>query len=135
MRECHKYPVIYLNFKDNQSKTYESALMYLKSKISSQFKYQRKKIDFKKLDTSDQKLWNKIENEEEDMNKLNESIHFLCQCLIEKKFYKRKCIVLIDEYDKIIINSFENGYYETFIGIVRSLFSNILKEINIYISE
>ncbi|KAL6593578.1 hypothetical protein U3516DRAFT_834192 [Neocallimastix sp. 'constans'] len=116
MRECHKYPVIYLNFKDNQSKTYESALMYLKSKISSQFKYQRKKIDFKKLDTSDQKLWNKIENEEEDMNKLNESIHFLCQCLIEKKFYKRKCIVLIDEYDKIIINSFENGYYETFIG-------------------
>jgi hypothetical protein len=127
MRECHKYPVIYLNFKDNQSKTYESAIMYLKSKISSQFKYQREKIDFKKLDTSDQEVWNKIENEEEDMNKLNESIHFLCQCLIEKKFYKRKCIVLIDEYDKILINSFENGYYETFIGIVRSLFSNIFK--------
>ncbi|ORY01208.1 DUF1703-domain-containing protein [Neocallimastix californiae] len=127
MRECHKYPVIYLNFKDNESKTYESAIMYLKSKISSQFKYQREKIDFKKLDTSDQKLWNKIENEEEDMNKLNESIHFLCQCLIEKKFYKRKCIVLIDEYDKILINSFENGYYEMFIGIVRSFFSNIFK--------
>ncbi|KAL6588903.1 DUF1703-domain-containing protein [Neocallimastix sp. 'constans'] len=127
MREFHKYPVIYLNFKDNESKTYESALMYLKSKISSQFRYQRKKIDFKKLDTSDQKLWNKIENEEEDMNKLNESIQFLCQCLIEKKFYKRKCIVLIDEYDKILINSFENGYYEDFIGIIKSLFSNIFK--------
>ncbi|KAG4083504.1 DUF1703-domain-containing protein [Neocallimastix lanati (nom. inval.)] len=127
MREFHKYPVIYLNFKDNESKTYESALMYLKSKISSQFRYQRKMIDFKKLDTSDQKLWNKIENEEEDMNKLNESIQFLCQCLIEKKFYKRKCIVLIDEYDKILINSFENGYYEDFIGIIKSLFSNIFK--------
>ncbi|ORY04584.1 hypothetical protein LY90DRAFT_678507 [Neocallimastix californiae] len=127
MRECHKYPVIYLNFNDNESKTYESAIMYLKSKISSQFKYQREKIDFKKLDTSDQEVWNKIENEEEDMNKLNESIHFLCQCLIEEKFYKRKCIVLIDEYDKILINSFENGYYEMFIGIVRSFFSNIFK--------
>ncbi|KAG4082311.1 DUF1703-domain-containing protein [Neocallimastix lanati (nom. inval.)] len=127
MREFHKYPVIYLNFNDNESKTYESAIMYLKSKISSQFKYQREKIDFKKLDTSDQEVWNKIENEEEDMNKLNESIHFLCQCLIEEKFYKRKCIVLIDEYDKILINSFENGYYEMFIGIVRSFFSNIFK--------
>ncbi|KAG4094845.1 DUF1703-domain-containing protein [Neocallimastix lanati (nom. inval.)] len=127
MREFHKYPVIYLNFKDNESKTYESALIYLKSKISSQFKYQREKIDFKKLSTSDQKLWNKIENEEEDMNKLNESIHFLCQCLIKKKFYKRKCIVLIDEYDKILINSFENGYYEAFNGIIKSLFSNIFK--------
>ncbi|KAG4089745.1 hypothetical protein H8356DRAFT_1366703 [Neocallimastix lanati (nom. inval.)] len=47
MREFQKYPVIYLNFKANESSTYKFAIRLPKYEISSLFKYQRKKIDFK----------------------------------------------------------------------------------------
>jgi len=66
MREFHKYPVIFLNFKEDESNNYESAIEFFKIIISSLFKYQRNKIDFEKLSELEQSEWNKIENQEEN---------------------------------------------------------------------
>jgi len=44
------------------------------------------------------------------------------------KSYKRKCIILIDEYDKILFNSLENNHYNDVNSIVKSIFSDVFKE-------
>ncbi|ORX59180.1 hypothetical protein BCR36DRAFT_394700 [Piromyces finnis] len=125
MREFHKYPVLYLNFKNDYSNNYESAIEHLKNEISNLFQYQREKIDFEILDKNEQTKWKEIEYQKEDETGLTESVRFLCECL--KKFYKRKCIILIDEYDKTLINSFEKGFYDDMHKVIKSLFSNTFK--------
>ncbi|ORX42236.1 hypothetical protein BCR36DRAFT_587405, partial [Piromyces finnis] len=125
MRDFHKYPVIYLNFKDDESNNYESAIEYLKDKISDLFKYQGEKINIENLKNDEQTKWKKIKDMKENETGLTQSIRFLCDCLI--KFYKRKCIVLIDEYDKALMNSFEKKYYDEMYSIIKSLFSNTFK--------
>lgn len=127
MREFHKYPVIYLNLKDNESKTYESAITFLKLRITKLFKYYKDIINFEELSEEDKIKWNEIEKGEENEIILLDSVEFLCECIINQNIYKRQFIVLIDEYDKVLINSIENGYYSKINGIIKSLFSNIFK--------
>jgi len=132
MREFHKYPVIFLNFKEDESNNYESAIEFLKIIISNLFKYQRNKIDFEKLSELEQSEWNKMENQEENELNLKKSIYFLTEILT--KFYKRKCIILIDEYDKFLINSCKYNYYEKMQETLKSLFSSTFKgNKNLYI--
>jgi len=125
MRHFHKYPVIHLNFKDHTSENYDSAIIFLKWKISKLFEYHRKRINFEKLGKNQQKLWMEIENQSENIETLKGSLLFLSECL--KVFYKRNCIILIDEYDKILINSFENNFYKSIYNIITSLYSSAYK--------
>ncbi|OUM56711.1 hypothetical protein PIROE2DRAFT_18557, partial [Piromyces sp. E2] len=125
MREFHKYAVITLNFKKDNLEDYESNISFLKTEISNLFKYHRKNIDFNKLDSNEQRKWSLIEDEVENIQLLEGSITFLMECL--NKFYKRKCIVLIDEYDNILTNCFNENYYEKLKQLFKSMFSSIFK--------
>ncbi len=129
MREFNKYPVIYLNFKEYRSRNYETAINFIKSKITDVFKYHRRQIDgnvfTKKLTKDKRKQWNEIENEVESNFSLMESLKFLCKCL--KTFYKRNIIILIDEYDKIYLNSLLYNYYDKINRIINYIFSTIFK--------
>ncbi|OUM56825.1 hypothetical protein PIROE2DRAFT_18404, partial [Piromyces sp. E2] len=84
-----------------------------------------KNIDFNKLDSNEQRKWSLIEDEVENIQLLEGSITFLMECL--NKFYKRKCIVLIDEYDNILTNCFNENYYEKLKQLFKSMFSSIFK--------
>jgi len=125
MREFHKYPVITLNFKKDNLEDYESNIEFLKTEISNLYKYHRKNIDFNKLDDDEQQNWSQIEKKIENVQLLEQSIKFLMKCL--NKFYKRKCIVLIDEYDNILTNCFNENYYEKLNQFFKSMFSSIFK--------
>ena len=125
MKEFHKYPVITLNFKKDNLEDYESNIEFLKTEISNLYKYHRKNIDFNKLDDDEQQNWSQIEKKIENVQLLEQSIKFLMKCL--NKFYKRKCIVLIDEYDNILTNCFNENYYEKLNQFFKSMFSSIFK--------
>lgn len=43
------------------------------------------------------------------------------------KYYEKKVIVLIDEYDVPLAKANENGYYDQMVLLVRNLFENVLK--------
>ncbi len=58
MRHFHKYPVIYLNFKNIQANNFEEIENFLINEISTLFKNMRNKIEFEKLDESDKRDWN-----------------------------------------------------------------------------
>ncbi len=44
------------------------------------------------------------------------------------RYYGKKVVVLIDEYDVPIAKSYEKGYYDKMIELIRNLFLNVLKE-------
>ncbi|KAL6613627.1 hypothetical protein U3516DRAFT_812364 [Neocallimastix sp. 'constans'] len=122
MRHFHKYPVIFLNFKGNKSKEDGSSIInFLKTEISSVFIYYKNRIDFNKLSSYQQEEWNKIEQMSDGVI-LQNTIKFLCTCL--KEFYKRRCIILIDEYDKIFSEKLKS---ESTFGTIQTFFSRTFK--------
>ncbi|ORY05402.1 hypothetical protein LY90DRAFT_678449 [Neocallimastix californiae] len=117
MRHFHKYPVIYLNFKGIQGNNFEEIKNFLIDIISTLFKNMRNKIEFEKLDDLDKRDWNEIENKN--------NLSFMCSCL--RKFYKRRCIILIDEYDQVLINSIKKKVFDIVQPIIERIFSCAFK--------
>lgn len=54
-----------------------------------------------------------------------DSLKFLSKCLY--KYYGKKAIILIDEYDVPLENAFQRGFYNEMIDFIRSLFESALK--------
>ncbi|ORY16676.1 hypothetical protein LY90DRAFT_708397 [Neocallimastix californiae] len=105
-----------------------SIINFLKTEISSVFIYYKNRIDFNKLSSYQQEEWNKIEQMSDGVI-LQNTIKFLCTCL--KEFYKRRCIILIDEYDKIFsekLKSERNDYLR--FGMVTGCLDIGLNELN-----
>ena len=126
MRHFHKYPVIYLNFKGIQGNNFEEIKNFLIDIISTLFKNMRNKIEFEKLDDLDKRDWNEIENKNKNNIKLLiNSLSFMCSCL--RKFYKRRCIILIDEYDQVLINSIKKKVFDIVQPIIERIFSCAFK--------
>ena len=57
--------------------------------------------------------------------KLFDSIYFLSNCL--EKYHDKKVIILIDEYDVPLENSYFEGFYDKMVKFIRSLFESALK--------
>ncbi|KAG4092748.1 hypothetical protein H8356DRAFT_1278144 [Neocallimastix lanati (nom. inval.)] len=125
MRHFHKYPVIYLNFNDIQAENFEEIKNYLINEISTLFNKMRNKIEFEKLGDLDKRNWIEIENKNNTML-LSSTLSFMCSCL--KKFYKRRCIILIDEYDKVLINSKRINVFDKVQPIIEGIFSSTFKK-------
>ena len=47
--------------------------------------------------------------------------------LILEKFYNRKTIILIDEYDVPLAKAYENGYYKPMAMLIRNIFDQAFK--------
>lgn len=56
---------------------------------------------------------------------LVESLKTLSQLL--SRHYRKKVILLIDEYDVPLDKAFQGGYYEEMVSLIRNLFGNVLK--------
>lgn len=67
----------------------------------------------------------KIVNKNQDMNLYATSLRFLSNCL--EKYHDKRVIILIDEYDVPLENSFFEGFYNEMIKFIRSLFESALK--------
>ena len=108
-------PVIYFSFKDCKGSS-EEALRYSIGNVI--FKEYDKYFRILKGNVNESesyffkyfKLYEKLHSNEANMNELQTSISLLERVLYD--YYKIKAIVLIDEYDQPIINSFEHGCHE-----------------------
>jgi len=127
-RYLSKYPVIFLTFKDVRTDNYETAIDSFKFLISETYKIYRKILFEGTLkDNEDDKIfYQKIINRESDMFQTEQSLKKLTEYL--KKQYNSNVIILIDEYDTPIHESYFNGYYDKLIKFIRNLLTSSLKD-------
>ncbi|MFV0288912.1 MAG: AAA family ATPase, partial [Mycoplasmatales bacterium] len=120
----NKYPVININLKGLEAKTYEEMIEKLKIKlsfISREYLYLLQE-DILELDKDF--IQRGINNE----LTVEEVASYLKRLsIILQKYYGQKCIMLIDEYDNIVSYAYEQGYYEQVITLYRNLFGEALK--------
>jgi hypothetical protein len=123
-----KYPVIWLSFKDvklsNWGNTYES-IVHL---ISKEYKRHDYLLDSNSLDQSQKDYFNSIYTGKASVPDYQISIVSLCELLY--LHHGVKPMLLMDEYDTPINNSYIYHFYEECIGFIRTLYSSCLKDNN-----
>ena len=105
-----KYPVISISLKGVNADSYENARSLLKRIVIDDID----KAEYMSLVTGDM-----------GEDTLVYSMKTLTALL--EKYYEKKVIVLIDEYDVPLAKANENGYYDQMVLLVRNLFENVLK--------
>ena len=119
-----QYPVINLSLKSAKQPTFDLAYLSLTRRISEEF--QRHKYILKSELLSDKKeRYERIQRNEGEQGDYIDSLYFLSECL--HIYYNKKVIILIDEYDVPLENSFFEGFYDEMIKFIRAIFESALK--------
>lgn len=118
------YPVIFLSFAGVKETDYASAkqaICQIITKLYVQFDYLRTSNVLTEIDL---KYWGTVSM---DMSKVNAAmaIHNLCDYLY--RYYGKKTIILLDEYDTPLQEAYVHGYWEELVAFTRSLFNNTFK--------
>ena len=122
MKEQGKYPVIFVSLKDLRADTWEGTFENLKSFISDLY---AEFEDMREIMNKRDKIkFDKIFYEEEKGD-YETSLKLLSNYIY--KYYGKKAIILIDEYDAPIINAFDKGYYNEAINFFQIFYSSALK--------
>ena len=122
MKEQGKYPVIFVSLKDLRADTWEGTFENLKSFISDLY---AEFEDMREIMNKRDKIkFDKIFYEEEKGD-YETSLKLLSNYIY--KYYGKKVIILIDEYDAPIINAFDKGYYNEAINFFQIFYSSALK--------
>jgi len=122
MREQGKYPVIFVSLKDLRADTWEDTFENLKSFISDLY---AEFEDMREIMNKRDKIkFDKIFYEEEKSD-YETALKLLSNYIY--KYYGKKVIILIDEYDAPIINAFDKGYYNEAINFFQVFYSSALK--------
>jgi len=125
MEHQGKYPVIYLSFKEAKRNSFDFSYWQLKEDIAHEFsrhRYVKEKI----IDENKQELFEKLASGKGSLAEYSTSIKFLSECL--EIYYGKKAVVLIDEYDVPLENSWVRGFYQEMIDFIRPLMSSAFKD-------
>ena len=118
------FPVISISFKKYQEKDWKNGFDMIKDIISGlydEFEFVKEKLSARK-----KKKFDSILMEEANLANWKNSLADLSNYLYD--FYGKKVIVLIDEYDQPIINSYIEGYYDETIDFFKSFYGAVLKD-------
>ena len=125
-----QFPVIFISLKSVDGLTFEAAAAALRRLIGREASRFGFLLQSNRLDTDDKKLYRALTAVEggtfsmaDDV--LADSLKTLSQLLA--KYYGRKVVILIDEYDVPLDKAFQGGYYDEMVSLIRNLFGNALK--------
>lgn len=116
-----QYPVLFVTFKDLKEDTWEECLKSVKSLISDL--YDKYSFIRKNLDDRNKKKFDKIFYEED--GNYEKGLLDISKYLY--RYYGKRVILLIDEYDTPLINAYEKGFYDKAITFFSTLYSSVLK--------
>jgi len=118
-----EFPVISISFKNYNKNDWESGFKSIKSTISdiyAKFEDLMEHLNKRELKKFED-IW--LEKDEGDWEK---SLLNLTKYLYN--YYGKKVVVLIDEYDQPIINSYIKGYYNKIIDFFKNFYGAVLKD-------
>lgn len=120
-----QYPVINLSLKSGKQPDFEMARDSLIDEIQQEFQRHKYIIMGTSLDEFQIDKFENLRTGKAQKVEYAKSLEFLSQCL--EKYFGRKAIILIDEYDVPLEHAFLEGFYDEMIGFIRSLFESALK--------
>ena len=121
--EQGNYPVISISFRNYDKENWETGFRIIKTTIANVYaenKFLMDSLDKRELQKFED-IW--LEKDEGDWEG---SLRNLVQYLYE--YYGKKVVVLIDEYDQPIIDSYIKGYYDKAISFLKSFYGLVLKD-------
>ena len=119
------YPVIFITLKELKSDSFDGFLNKLRLVISKEFARHENIINNEKLNESDISYIKRVITCRASKEDLEFSIISLTELFF--KYYNKKVILLIDEYDVPIQEAYMNGYHNEVIGFMRNLLGAALK--------
>lgn len=124
-----QYPVISISLKSMKQPDFETAYATYKDIIKDEFS-RHKAIVYKAnvLDNEEIERYTSFLDIDAEYPEYSKAIGFLSKCLC--KAYNKKVIILIDEYDVPLENSYFRGFYDKMIDLLRSVFESALKTNN-----
>lgn len=120
-----KYPVIFLTFKDVKVSDWQQALQAISFLIKQEFEHHYPALAAI-MSASEQASYQKIVNCTADLSVITHSLRLLCDLLC--RCYKRRVIILLDEYDAPIHAAYQHGYYQQMVEFIRNFFSSAFKD-------
>lgn len=127
-----KYPVIWLSFKDVKQENWTLSKSKIISLLQSEYQNHSYLQNSPKLDQLHKDFYHIISNRTATDDQYQDSIVKLCEMLF--LHHEISPILLIDEYDTPINNSYICHFYEECIGFIRLLYSSCLKD-NIFLER
>ena len=124
LKHMGQYPVLNFSFKSMKQRSFSDAFYCLKEEISREYRRHDRIIKGLSYESERSRYLRMIEMEASEEEYLT-SIKFLSECLY--RYYGRKVIILIDEYDVPLENAYFSGFYERMTTVIRSLFESALK--------
>ena len=119
-----QYPVIMVTLKSMKQATYEDAFYCLKEAIAGEFRRHDRILSEISYETDREKFLRFIERKA-DPEEYLDALKFLSDCLF--RYYGKKTVILIDEYDVPLENAYFNGFYDRMVALIRSMFESALK--------
>ena len=121
-KEQGQYPVIFITLKDFKKNTWEEMNFEIKELLRNlydEFNFIRDTLSISDLREFD-KIWLKEEDANYDSSLLNLTKYLY-------NYYKKEVVLLIDEYDSLLITANQRGYYKDSINFFRNFLSLALK--------
>jgi len=123
-----KYPVISFSFKDIKELKWESCIYKIKTLLSQEYQKNIFLLESGVLNELEKEMFKKTSlrraSQEDYENSLGKLIEYLY------RYYNKKVILLIDEYDMPIQAGYMNKYYDEIVGFMRNFLSGGLKDNN-----
>ncbi|MDQ1350880.1 MAG: family ATPase [Acidobacteriota bacterium] len=128
-----QFPVIFLTFKNIKESDWESCLSKIKQLIQDEYSRHYYLLDSKKMLPHELDYFNRIINLEGNKGDYENSLGKLLVFL--NRYYGKRAVILIDEYDAPIHAGFNNNYYDEIIDFMRNFLCAGLKDTDQYLEK
>ena len=118
------YPVIFLSFAGVKQTTYEKTRSLINELIVKLFVQYDWILKEDCITEKDRDFFTRVSKDMDDVTAAL-SINTLCGWLY--RYYGKKCIVLLDEYDTPMQEAYINGFWDELVAYTRALFNNTFK--------
>lgn len=124
-RYKHAFPVIHLNLGSTKAESYNSFLNKMQKAIRDAFEPHRHLLKWPDLREPVKRMFHELDGKGADRDDLVASINLLSAALAS--FHSIKPIILIDEYDRAVSDSFGEPMHEPMMNFLRELMYESIK--------
>ena len=119
-----QYPVLFISFASVKGTDYETSRGQIIQEIVRLYSNNTHLMDNEHITDNDRKFWDMVTYDMNDAVAAG-SIKFLCEMM--SKYYGKKVLIFLDEYDTPIQEAYSDGFWDKMTGFIRNLFNSSFK--------